>query len=319
MASIEVDPRWSVLFGTRLTIETAQPPASGSPFETHASAVPWFTLGVDFDLGDHWTFGATLDGSPSTTRRIPTQLVFTTTGPRGAVIQVPIDALLRSSNSNVAGGLLASWESAGEGEVEVGFSAEATLSHLSSEQELVQLQRESDGQVVTREQAIALCNTAPRRCQRGLLATLAQQQYVLDSLRLSATSSLVFLRDTEVTLGVDGTLYAGDPTNVGYFHVATAGRGSFGGGVGLPIAPLTLLGRAELAQQLGAFSARLFGSAGRYAHDTANSTYGVGMKFQYRFTSRFRLWLKGSSQWDQALDNETIRSAALALGGALRF
>lgn len=319
MASLDLSEQWSVTFGAMLTVEGPQPPAAGSPFETKAGAVPWFTAGVDYDLGDHWTFGATLDASPSTTRRIPTQLVLTTTGPRGAVIQVPIDALLRSANSSLAGGLSAGWDSAGDSDLELGFTASATASHLSSDQALEKLQREIDGTVVTREQAIALCNAAPKSCPRGLLATLAQQQYALDALRLSATGTLTILDDTDVTLGVDGYLYNGDPSNVGYFRVATAGRTSFSGGAGVPIAPLTIQGRAEVVQRLGDFSARLFGTAGKYAQDTASRTYGAGLKLQYRFTKEFRLWLSGSGQWDQGLESDTSRSGTLVLGAAVRF
>ena len=71
-------------------------------------------------------------------------------------------------------------------------------------------------------------------------------------------------QDTDLTLSGDYYHYEEDPTQVGFFSVATAGRTLVTGGNGVPIAPLRYLLRPEVVHRFGDFSAKLWVTTGRY-------------------------------------------------------
>lgn len=309
---------WSLSLGAMVTVEGAQQEAAATPLDAKTGAVVWLSAGADWDLNDSWTVGAFLDVGPKSTRRVPTEIEFSVVTPRGATLSTVTDALLRAQDGTLAGGLQVGYDTGGDSPVEFGFCALATATHLSSDQQLEKVVRRSDGAVLDRSELLALCNAA-KKCLASTRAVLRNQEASLDSLKLSLAATATFLRDTDVTFGVDGYLYGEDPTSIGYFRIASSGKTWFSGGAGVPIAPLTLAGRAELLHRFGDFSLRLFGTAGRYASGTAGNSVGAGVKAQYRFNRAWRAWLALTGQWDDDANDQSVRSQQLGLGLAYRF
>jgi predicted porin len=124
--------------------------------------------------------------------------------------------------------------------------------------------------------------------------------------------------DTDFTLAGDYYHYQQDPAAVGYYSVAFVGRSAnFGNGV--PIAPLRFSVRPEVLHRFGAFSVKLWVTAGHYVSGTGESTTGLGAKLQYKFTKKFRLWVTATGQRDIDQNGNPTRSGGLAMGAGYRF
>src|SRR5207253_431811 len=116
-----------------------------------------------------------------------------------------------------------------------------------------------------------------------------------------ATATLY--QDTEVSLFADWYAYDQDPASIGYYGVASEGRGP-----NVPIAPLRFLIRPEVVHRFGALSVKLWLQGGEFVAGTGHDTEGIGAKVQYRFSGSFRLWATASGQRDVDASNEVIRS-----------
>ena len=151
------------------------------------------------------------------------------------------------------------------------------------------------GGATVRQETVSYCQAHPRikNCGQALLTALQATPVTLDSERLSANVTATLFTDTDVTLSGDYYLYEQDPTQVAFFTLVAAGRGA-----GVPIAPLRYEVRPEVVHRFGDLSARLWFEAGEYVTGTGQSTAGVGLKLQYKFTKTFRSWVILSGQRD---------------------
>lgn len=303
-ASFDLTEQWSLNAGATLTLENQTPAAARGQFGSSGNAVTDFTAGMDWDATDHWTFGVTGDWSPRSTQYAGTQVV-------------GLNALVQSQSLQYSGGADVSYDTAGDSDLEWTFSGGITGTHFDSNQRVTRVRTDTGGSA-TAAQISAYC-AATNKCSRALLATLRDTPATLDSQRFSASATMTAWKDSDFTLVGDYYHYNQDPAAVGYFSVATAGRTFITGGNGVPIAPLQFTVRPEVLHRFGAFSVKLWVTAGKYVSGTGQSTTGLGAKLQYKFTKRFRLWATVSGQRDLDEQGNPTQSGGLAMGAGYRF
>jgi len=285
-ASFDVTEQLSLNAGAMITLEGRTPAAARGQFGTSGSSIMAFSAGLDWEPTDNWSLGATFDLSPQSTQFVGTQVQLSTSGTQG-------DALLRSQTSSYDGAFDLSYDTAGDSDLEFSFMGGVTFSHLDADQAIVRVRNAATGAASTPQQIRDYC--VSHKCPSGLLQALRPQTGVtLDSQRFSLGATATVARDTDLALSGDYYHYQQDPTAVGFFSVATVGHF----GAGLPIAPLHYMIRPEVLHRFGDFSAKLWVQAGKYVEGGGDTTKGIGLKLQYKFTKKFRTWLTVTGQSD---------------------
>jgi hypothetical protein len=311
-ATFDVGEDWSVLAGVLITLEQSTPAPAGAAFGDRGGLVSTFSTGGEYHPGDNWSFGLSGDFSPRSTQRFGTQINITTTaGDRVA------DALLRATSASADLQFSVAYDSAGDSAVEWSLTGGATLSHISTDQRVAELQ-ESNGNVQTTAAIARYCQT--HVCSKALLQVIGPMPAAtLDSARLSVGATLTLLQDTDVAIDADYYGYEQDPTQIGYFSLGTTGRTEIAGGAGVPIAPLRYLVEPEFTQRMGDFSARLWLRAGRYVTGTGGTTRGIGTKLQYKLTKALKMWASASLQLDVDSENDLSVSKTFSFGAGYKF
>ena len=308
--NLELDPHWSLNASAMLTFE-GDAAGTHNEFGTSSSSVALFSLGADFLLSEHWTFGASIAGSPRSTLFAGTSFV----GLNDRGVNVPVHALIQSATSEASGTLDFAYDTAGESDLEWSFGGAATFTHLDTSQMVTEARFFKETRILTPAEVKAACNRGGPLCVRGLLTALDETPASLDSQRLSANATATLDRDTDVTLTVDWYHYDQDPAEIGFFSLVEAGHA----GLGVPIAPLHYLVKPEVQHRFGDFSLRFWVQAGRYAQGTGQSTAGAGARAQYRLNRSFRVWLTITGQNDVDESGESTKSGGLALGVGYRW
>jgi hypothetical protein len=313
-ASFDLSDRFVLQAGISLALESATKPPQGSKLGSSASAVAAFSGSLDFDASDTVSLSLGLEVSPSSTQVSSSQITYkdNTSG-----AQTVANDQLRTVSSNSAIDFTASYDTAGDSNLEWGLNAGLTGNHFDTDQRIARLETAA-GVVVTTQQVQASCQ-ASGKCSPALLSALRAKPSSLDSLKLSVGGLLTAYRDTDLILGVDYYGYNQDPTTAGFFSVGAAGRTSISSGSGIPIAPLHFLTRAEVGHRWGDFSAKVWGTAGHYVDQTGQATRGIGTRIQYKFTKTFRLWASAGVQRDTDTTGNTTSSGSYALGAGYRF
>jgi hypothetical protein len=301
--------------GLSLMLSDATPRPAGSPFpNSPSSLIASFSGGLDFEASENVTLSVGVDVSPANTVLSPSQITFRDNS-TGALVLA--NDQLRTKSSNGALDVMVSYDSAGDSNLEWGFSTGLTANHYDTDQSIVRLQTDN-GQVYTTQQVEASCQVSGK-CSRALLSALRAKPGSLDSLKFSAGGLITAFQDTDLSVYVDYYGYQQDPATAGYFSVGAAGRTSVSGGSGIPIAPLHFLTRTELAHRFGDFSAKVWVTAGHYMDQTGQTTRGIGTKLQYKFTKAFRLWASLGVQRDTDETGLATNSTNMALGVGYRF
>jgi hypothetical protein len=313
-ASFDLSDRFVFHADLSLALEGATKPPKGSRLGSSASTVAAFSGGLDFDASDTVSLSLGLDFSPSSTQLSSSQITYKDNITGG---QTVANDQLRTVSSNSAIEFTASYDTAGDSNLEWGLNGGLTGNHYNTDQRISRLET-ATGAVVTTQQVETACQISGK-CSRALLSALRAKPGSLDSLKFSVGGLVTAYRDTDLVLNVDYYGYNQDPTTAGFFSVGAAGRTSISGGNGIPIAPLHFLTRAEIGHRWGDFSAKVWGTAGHYVDQTGQATRGIGTKIQYKFTKTFRLWASTGLQRDTDVTGYTTNSASYALGAGYRF
>ena len=312
-ASFNLGEKWAIDAGFDYSSTDGTPPATGSAFGDNGGKATSFSFGTDWDPNDHLSLGASLGFSPKASTLSVTNLTVT-----AGAVDTSYDARLRADNSAAVAGLTASWDTAGDSDLEWTFSGAVTGSHLDTTQVVTALAGQN-GKVITKQALIAYCNGGPNRCKKSLRQALKEQQYSLDSAELGASVMATVFTDTDLRVGADIWAYNQDPNDVGFFSITGGKSGGVSGGGGVPIAPMRGDVKVEVTHRFGNFSARAAFSGGSYVAGTGGGTYGGGLRFQYKFNKSFRLWLALSARHDVDATGLDSVSRSGSLGAGLRF
>ena len=311
-ATFDLSEKWSLNAGATLTAEGATPAASAGQFGTSGSVLTMFSAGLDWDATDNWSFGLDLDVSPQSTQQVGADIsVLTATGQT-----ISGQALIQSQTSEFDGGLDVTYDTAGESDLEWLFNAGVSGTHLATDQLIT---RAHIG-TLSFAQLKALCASQPKRKVCEALGTATA--VTLDSEKFSLAATATAWRDTDLTLSGDVYHYEQDPKSVLYPSLTAMHLG-----MGMPIAPLKYLARAEVLHRFGDFSAKLWVQGGEYEAGTADSTKAIGAKLQYKFTRTFKMWLSASGQSDLGAPDaatpnqpgQVSKSSTIAMGAQYRF
>src|SRR5207248_11055706 len=122
-------------------------------------------------------------------------------------------------------------------------------------------------------------------------------------------------RDTDLSLGGAYYVYGDDPRRLGYYTLATVGRGTLGTATG--VAPLQFGVSPSVAHRWGAFAATAGLSYASYLEDQGYDL-GASVRMQYRLDldadRRLKLYGKLGGAWHVDESNDLATSASLALG-----
>lgn len=307
-ASLTLNDQWAVSLGGMVTLEEKTPAAQRGQFGSSGNAITFLSTGVDFDPSDHVSLGVDFNLSPKSTQYSGMTLTGTET----------YDALVQAQSSQIGGGFDVSYDTAGDSNLEWMFSAGISGTHFETDQRIARV-RTATGAAATPQQIRDYCTANPKKCPIALLKALQQLPAALNSTRLSLGATATIAQDSDITLDVDYFAYAQDPTQVGYYSVAVAGRSSLSGGNGIPLAPLRYLVRPEFVQRFGGLSVKLWVQGGHYVPSAGGTTAGGGLKVQYKLTKGFRMWLSASGQNDVDDQGNSVNSGTFALGAGYRF
>ncbi|HUJ28715.1 MAG TPA: hypothetical protein VLW85_21995 [Myxococcales bacterium] len=320
-ATIDLGESWTLNLGALVMHEDPTPmpaPISFKNFTNDPFEV--FNAGADFMPNDHWTIGFGGEFSPKSTQsavpddpaaRNPTTAKLT-----------PVYLLVNSTNSEWGARLDVEYDTAGDSSLEWSISGAVQFSANSLDQNIPGIRFDNlDGTYTaySLKQLNADCTARPADCplvvRRALRQAAATGTAPLDVEKLSLSATATIDTDTDLTLSGDYYLYDQDPTQISPFGARlqqTLGNG-------LTLAPLQYLVRPEVLHRWGGFSARLYLQAGEYVAGMGESTVGLGLKLQYKFSKAFRMWATFSGQRDVDVDGTESDSGSLALGAGYRF
>jgi hypothetical protein len=305
-ASFDFSADWTLNLGASLTLQGSTPAATRAQYPDSGSAVALFTGGVDWSATDHLMIGLMLEASP-----VSTQYAGTVIGLRNpGGIDRTVDANLSSQAWEAGAGLDAWWDTLGHSDLEWSLYGALAFSHFNINQSISDV-RSTLSPVQLRQQAAAYCAAHPRSlgCAQGL-----QGAVDLDFARLSGGVVATLYADTELSLFADYYGYEQDPAVIGYWGVASEGRGP-----NVPIAPLRYLIRPEVMHRFGGLSLKLWLQGGEFVSGTGQDTEGIGTKIQYRFSRSFRLWVTAAGQRDVDAVGNVIRTLIVSLGAGYRW
>jgi hypothetical protein len=273
-----------------------------------SSEVVLANLSVEYDPTPHWILRLAAGGSPSSTAASTTSVQMQDL--RGTPITA--DAKLETSSSSVSGSAWLGYETAGDGAVETSAITSASVTQLTSRQDITSLQGRN-GQMVTLDQLRTTCTSHP--CANGLGAALDGQSANLTQLVLGAGISEQLYQDTDV--GLDGSyyLYDKDPAQAGTFTVTRAGQTAAAGGIG--IAPVLYSVTPSLAHRFGPVMAMSSVSYSEYVEALGYAVTAT-LRIQYRRalggSRRLKLWAKLTGSRDVDPMSAVSKAGAVTLG-----
>jgi hypothetical protein len=207
---------------------------------------------------------------------------------------MPLAGDLRIRASSLGGELGVEYDTIDALPIELIFSATGGLLSYATSQRLVKLQLANNATV----SAAALekqCQT--RGCSPEVQTALAAESPGV--VQAYATLDLTaVIRRTDVGVAITGDGYSSDPTQLGYFGVASLGRGS-GTGDGTPFAPVRLAVRPHVLHRINHLRLGASGEYDRYV-DGFGSSLVASAKPAYDVTSAIRAWVTLSLQLDDS-------------------
>jgi hypothetical protein len=124
------------------------------------------------------------------------------------------------------------------------------------------------------------------------------------------------LEDTDLGLDFEYYLYDRDPTEAGYFAVATVDGGYLGDG--MAVAPMQFAMTPSIARRFGDLSTTATLAYGNYIHDLGYelaASLRVQVKFKLDDDKRLKLYTKLRSSWDVAPGYPASQALSVAVGG----
>lgn len=276
--------------------------------EDTASTVLSISAGVELAVSDRWSVSLSGGGSPaSTTRSSAIVLDDSLPGDLGeAIAEVAARSSLLSVSASV------SYDTAGTSDSETSASLTAGASQYQSIQAITSL-IDPDGQMLTPRQVGDHC--AIYVCSDDLESSLSPHAATLLQLSLSASVTHTMEGDGDLGLTAAAYFYDRDPTQVGYFSLATLGRGNLGAGTG--VAPLRYTVSPMIGNRWGRLSGTLSATYGIYIGDLGYD-FATSARLQYKLklggASRLKLYAKLSGSIGADPDGNRTTSLSSALG-----
>lgn len=264
---------------------------------------------AELAIDSHWTASLTAGGSPaSTTHSSATILDDTLPGDQGEA-----DAQLAARSAVVSLAASVEYDTAGSSDHETIGSLTVGATHFRSIQAITSI-IDPDGQMLTPRDVEDHC-AYYYPCSSELVSALSPKETQLTQLVLGA--GVMHTIEGTGTLGLSASyyLYDADPTQLGYYALATLGRGNLGTGVS--VAPLRYTVTPTISEQWGPLSGTLSATYGIYVRDVSyDLTTSLRLQYKLKLEGEARLKLYSSLAGSRGADPDgnTTTSMALALG-----
>src|SRR5258708_25720106 len=76
-ANFDLSDQWSLSAGAMVTLQGKSPASERGQFGSSGNLISLFSLGLDFEANEHWTFAANVDLSPRSTQYAGTEVLLT--------------------------------------------------------------------------------------------------------------------------------------------------------------------------------------------------------------------------------------------------
>ena len=298
----DVTSRWQLRADLGVTRATA--PTS----EEEGNTVFATSVSAELALDSHWSVSLVAGWSPaSTTHSSATILDDSLPGGTGeAVAQLTARSAMMSLAASVE------YDTSGTSDRETSGSITIGASHFQSIQAITSI-IDPDGQMLTTRQVGDHCTIY--QCSDALRASLSPKGAQLTQLSINAGVMHTMEGDGDLGLSASYYLYDKDPTQVGYFSLATLGRGNLGNGVS--IAPRRYSFSPSIGNRWGALSGTLAVTYGVYIRNLGYDLT-TSAKVQYKLKldgrTRLKLFSKLAGSWGADPDGNTTSAVSMALG-----
>jgi len=279
-----------------------------APSGEEANTVFSTSASAEIALDSHGSLSLVAGWSPtSTTHSSATVLDDSLPGDQGEAVA---RLAARSAMMSLAASL--EYDTAGTSDHETSGSLTIGANHFQSLQTITAL-TDPDGQMLTTREVSDHCAT--RSCSDELQAALSPKATQLTQLALSASVMHTLEGTGDLGLGASCYFYDKDPNTVGYFSLATLGRGNLGTGAG--VAPLRYTFSPSIGNRWGPLSGTLSVTYGIYFQGVGYDLT-TNAKLQYKLKldaqSRLKLYTKLSGSRGADQEGNTTSSMSMALG-----
>jgi len=323
--ALDVKESFTLRLDAMYTFDAPSPavkPMMGMPaaFGTSADNIFYLDLGADWDINDHWSLFADVNGSPPSTIVADSSV---------SIANDQWDALVRSRTWSVGAILGGGWDQASDGKASSAIDASVNFLFYETDQHILDLRSRFTGKVFTPQQGYAACLLRPEACNPELRSTFrnaANPNYKpsdVGQFNFGLTFTETIFRNTDLALAGNYYVYTSDPTQAGYYTLATFGRTNWGAGIA--IAPYWFTIRPSVTQRFGNFSAGINFMYGDYVPGQGYDLT-LGFKLQYKIVKEswkrlrnVKVWLTGTGQRDVDSTGTPMLSGTLALGAKVNF
>jgi hypothetical protein len=294
--SYDLTEELSIDAGFGIARPVASPPTQGVPDKTSGGTVVNLSLGSSWFYGDHWFFMGAASLSPKST-----SLDSTTVSMQDGKTTQDVPALIKADSASTGLLLSTSYATDGESNAETEVALTFGGTHLSTTQKL------QDLGTVDLQKLKDFCKAGGKGskvCKRNAALFNASTE-LLNMMSVGVLVTETLFGKTDVLLGGSYYLYDRDPNEVGYFTVATAGKGIKPGGnergasfgTGIAIAPSLWASTLGVAHKFGDLRLTVIGGYGSYVDDGGNSR-SVTLKAAYKINAVWRVLASASAQGD---------------------
>jgi hypothetical protein len=290
----------------QLALDVSATRARSTTISALANDAVMTSLSAEHTPNDNWSIRVTAGWSPRITSS--SFAAIEAEGLPGGMAQVDV----ASSSWLTSLGVAASYDTAGTDDFEVVATLNARASYFESVQAITTL-RDPTGQTFTTTQMRDHCAiyTCSRELRDGLWPRWTQvRQFVV-----GASVMETAFADTDLGLDFDYYVYDRDPTQAGYFAIATVDGGYLGDG--MAVAPMRFAMTPSIARRFGDISTTATLGYGNYIDDLGYEL-SASVRLQVKFKladRRLKLYGSASSSWDVPPDYAASQALSLAIGG----
>ncbi|MFT3840410.1 MAG: hypothetical protein QM723_25705 [Myxococcaceae bacterium] len=272
-----------------------------------------FQLAADALLSDHFLLSAGLTASPASTGQSATTI--TADIPRlGRTETVP--ALISTTSSSLGGILMLAFGTHGDGKWEHSLNASTQLMRFGVAEKLTpDLSGLPLKDRVTAKEVEGFC--ANHLELPGCRVLTQPQNASLLQARLQLAYIATLFGDNDVGLDFSYYLYDHDPTETGFFSVATFGRISLGDTPNA-IAPIQWTLKPSYVHRFGKVTLKLWVQYGQYVPGQGYDT-AAGAKLEWKITRHWKVYVLGQGQRDVDASGNGLGSGSGVLGATWTF
>ncbi len=309
-ASLDLNDKWSLELDLAGTHDEVTKAVAGSNMRANGGNVFAGALEADFAPTSKWFFDASINFSPATMVQSTTTVAFTPNGGNDQGQEVDADGLINARSSSVGGAVIASWDNGGN-PWDTNVIGVIKASHLSTTQALAALATPRGPVDLAELRAYCAGGGAGKPVCRRLGKSLRLLPAQLDEMSIGFVLDETIATNNDLALSGDYYLYSQDPTEVGYFSIASVGRSATVGN-GVLLAPQVWDASLSYTRTLGIFEVGLGLGYGPYCGGGAARS--LTLKAGWHITKRWKL--DGSALLDSDIDTDgsTVGSFTGALG-----